>query len=134
MDKWGGLSAFFTLFSELLLLMQPLLLLEQCSRSHCNVAGPFWRILKKCKEPGEARFLAFFQNSPKRTCNGIANQGTPRGSPVAFLAPPKGPPWTPWAFVGAGATIFVSATYYTTTRKFELGKPSQGPPGCSWNP
>ena len=34
------------------------------------------------------RFLAFFQNSPKRTCNGIANQGTPRGSPVAFLAPP----------------------------------------------
>ena len=33
------------------------------------VAGPFWRILKKCKEPGEARFLAFFQNSPKRTCN-----------------------------------------------------------------
>ena len=55
---------------------------------HCNVAGPFWRILKKCKEPGEARFLAFFQNSPKRTCNGIANQVTPRRSPGAFLDPP----------------------------------------------
>ena len=77
-----------------------------------------------------------FQNSPKPTCNGIANQGTPRGSPGAFLAPPppKGPPWSPWAFVGAGATIFVSATYFTTTRKLELGKPSQGPPGRSWNP
>ena len=35
---------------------------------------------------------------------------TPRGTPRAFLDPSQ----DPQAFVGAGATIFVSATFFTT--------------------
>ena len=62
-----------------------------------------------------------------RTCIGIANQGASGRSnlycrwPPGFLEPPEGPPGRSWsppraprAFVGAWATVLVSATYFTT--------------------
>ena len=118
-------------------------LLGSCSHYRNLSACPLLYPVQDCNVTLQVRFgelsqvPCIFSKFSKTDLQRHCESGNPPRVPSGVLGPPpppKGPPWTPWAFVGAGATIFVSATYFTTTRKLELGKPSQGPPGCSWNP
>ena len=84
-----------------------------------NMQVSFSTTTRICNDTMLRRFLAFNSKSKTETCIGIANQGNPKGHPQGVLEPPEGPPrpsWTPprtpTVFVGAGATIFVSATYF----------------------